>query len=461
MYNIDFDKKINVHFVGIGGISMSALAEILLSKGFLVSGSDMKESELTRKLSILGAKIFCGHHKDNIAVDLDVIVHTAAVKEDNPELIQAKDLNIPVITRAELIGQIMKNYEVAIGVSGTHGKTTTTSMVSQILIDAKKDPTVLVGGMLNFIEGNIRLGQSQNFITEACEYTNSFLSFHPSIAIILNISADHMDFFKNIEEIRESFKKYTLLLPEHGTLIINSEIDNLDFFTNGLNANVITFGLNPDKSDYCALNIISSDISGISYDLYYKGDFKTKVQLCVPGVHNIFNSLAAAATCDSLHIPYETISSSLSSYTGCDRRFQFKGEVGGITVIDDYAHHPDEIRATLEVLKDYKKGTIWCVFQPHTYTRTHAFLKDFALALSLADKVILTDIYAAREKNTIGISSKDLMKELEDLNADAYYIPSFDEIETFILEKCNPGDLLITMGAGDVVIIGEKLLGLR
>lgn len=461
MYNIDFDKKINVHFVGIGGISMSALAEILLSKGFLVSGSDVKESELTRKLSTLGAKIFCGHHSENISTDTDLIVYTAAVKNDNPELLQAEELNIPTITRAELLGQIMKNYKVAIGVSGTHGKTTTTSMISQILIDGEKDPTVLVGGMLSTIQGNIRLGHSENFITEACEYTNSFHSFHPSVAVILNISADHMDFFKDLEEIRYSFRKFASLLPKGGTLVINSSIDDIDFITNGLDVDVKTFGLDPEKSDYCAINIVNNNITGISYDLIYKGEFKERIILSVPGLHNIYNSLAAVATCDALEVPLNTIKDSLATYNGCDRRFQIKGEIGGITVIDDYAHHPDEILATLEVLKEYKDGTTWCVFQPHTYTRTNAFLEDFAKALSLADKVVLTDIYAAREKNTIGVTSKDLLAELEKLGSEAYYFPSFDEIENFLLENCNAGDLLITMGAGDVVIIGEKLLGIK
>ncbi len=461
MYNIEFDKKINVHFIGIGGISMSALAEILLSKGFLVSGSDLKESALTKKLEMLGAKIYYGHHKENITNDIDVVVHTAAVKEDNPELIEANNKNIPIITRAVLLGQIMKNYDTPIGVSGTHGKTTTTSMISQILIDSQKDPTILVGGMLDAIEGNIRLGDSQTFLTEACEYTNSFHSFFPKVAVILNISEDHMDFFNNLKEIEDSFKKYASLVPNDGTVVINSEIKNIDYIKEGLTSNIVTFGLNPEISDYSAINVTNSSYKGASFDLVYKGEVKEHIHLCVPGVHNILNALAATATCDVIGVDFKSIKKSLAAYTGCDRRFQIKGELRGITVIDDYAHHPDEINATLEVLKNYSEGKTWCVFQPHTYTRTNAFLKDFATSLSLADKIILTDIYAAREKNTIGISSKDLLNELLLLEKDAYYFPSFDEIETFLLENCKPGDLLITMGAGDVVIIGEKLLGLK
>lgn len=459
MYIINFADKIHVHFIGIGGISMSALAEILLSKGFNVSGSDIRQSKLTDKLCDLGIRISFGHKAENIDKTIDLVVYTAAVKEDNPEMIAAKELNIPIIPRAELLGQIMRNFKNAIGVAGTHGKTTTTSMLSQILISNNSDPTVLVGGMLKTIEGNIRMGHSENFITEACEYTNSFLSFHPTIAIILNICADHLDFFKDINEIRKSFKDYARLLPSDGTLVINSDIEDVDFITEGLEASVITVGSDPSKSNYSAANITYDNLANASFDLIINGQSSERITLKVPGLHNVYNSLAAIAAAQSLNASLSTIKDALLLYEGCDRRFQYKGTVGGVTIIDDYAHHPDEIKVTLDAAKNYPHKNIWCVFQPHTFSRTAALLKEFASSLSKADKIVLADIYAAREKNTLNISSKDLQNELLNLGKEVYYFPSFDEIENFLLQNCMNGDLLITMGAGDIVLVGERLLG--
>lgn len=460
MYEIDFSNKIHVHFIGIGGISMSALAEILIDKGFTVSGSDAKESELTRKLEHLGAAVIIGQKAENISRVIDLVVYTAAIRDDNPELAAVFELAIPSITRAELVGQIMRNYKHAIGVAGTHGKTTTTSMISQLLIDNGSDPTVLVGGMLKKINGNLQIGKSDNFVTEACEYTNSFLSFSPTIAVILNIHEDHMDFFKDIKDIRQSFRSYASLLPDDGTLIISSEIDEFDFIAQGTNARIVTFGTDPERSDFCAVNITYDEFANASFDLTEHGRPVGRVHMKVPGLHNIHDSLAAIAVARTMDVPIDIIIESLGSYEGCDRRFQFKGNLKGITIIDDYAHHPDEIRATLNTARKFPHKTLWCVFQPHTYTRTQVFLKDFAKALSLADKVILTDIYAAREKNTLNISSAALLEEIQKTGTEAYHYQSFDDIENFLLENCVNGDLLITMGAGDVVIIGEKLLGL-
>lgn len=459
MYTIDFSKKIHVHFAGIGGISMSALAEILLDKGFTVSGSDAKESELTKRLESLGVRFFLGQRESNIKEDVDLVVYTAALKEDNPELIAAKEKNIPLLTRAQFVGQIMKNHKIAIGVSGTHGKTTTTSMLSEILMEDEQDPTILVGGFLKSLHGNLRIGHSDVLVTEACEYTNSFLSFAPTVEIILNVCEDHMDFFKDIEDIRNSFKAYTKLLPKDGTLIINGDIPDVDFFTNDLDCNVITFGKDPKTNTYSATNISYDKYAHGSYDLTEHGEIIEHIQLSVSGLHNIYNSLSTIACARSLGVTLPVIKQGLSSYTGTDRRFQLKGEACGVTIIDDYAHHPDEIRATLETAKKYPHKSIWCVFQPHTYTRTKAFLTEFAEALSLADNVVLADIYAAREKDTLGISSVTLLNELKKLNVPSYYFPSFDEIENFLLENCKEGDLLITMGAGDIVLVGERLIG--
>jgi UDP-N-acetylmuramate--alanine ligase len=458
MYQINFKNPIHVHFIGIGGISMSGLAEILIYEGFKVSGSDAKKSPLTQHLVSMGANIKYPQMASNITDDIELVVYTAAIAKDNPEYMAAIEHNIPMMTRADLLGQIMKNYDMPIAISGTHGKTTTTSMISEILLAADADPTLSIGGILKSIGGNIRVGQSEYFVTEACEYTNSFLSFFPKISIILNIEEDHMDFFKDINDIRNSFRKFADILPTDGFLIINKGIDNLDEFTKGLNCNIITFGA--DKSaNYSYKDATFDEFGRGSYTLLKNGVESSTVKLGVVGEHNILNSLSVIALMDILEIERDTVLNALEGFHGTDRRFELKGTVGGITILDDYAHHPTEITATLKAAANYPHKTLWCVFQPHTYTRTKAFLDDFAHALTLADKVVLADIYAAREKNTIGISSKDLQEKIEALGTECHYFPSFDEIEKFLLENCINGDLLITMGAGDVVKIGENLLG--
>lgn len=457
MYKIDFKHPIRVHFIGIGGISMSGLAEILLARGFAVSGSDSKKTSLTEKLTSLGARIAYGQKAENITDDLDLVVYTAAIREDNPEYAECVRRDLPRMPRAELLGQIMANYETPIAVAGTHGKTTTTSMLSHILLEAEADPTISVGGILPSIGGNIRVGHSGNFITEACEYTNSFLHFNPKISLILNIEEDHLDFFKDIHEIRDSFRRFAAKLPADGTLIINGEIERHEEIYEELPCRVLTYGF--DRAyDYGASDITYDEKAHPSFTLWRRGEEVCKIRLSVSGLHNVSNALASIAAGELLHIPMETIQRGLLTFTGTDRRFQYKGEWNGITVIDDYAHHPTEIRATLETAKNYPHRELWCVFQPHTYTRTKALFDDFAEVLTLADHVILADIYAAREKNTIGISSEDLLAAIRERGGDAYYFPTFFAIEKFICEKCMHGDLLITMGAGDVVTIGEELL---
>lgn len=459
MYNLDFNTPANLHFTGIGGISMSALAEIMISRGFTVTGSDSHESKITDHLESLGAKIFYNQVAGNISSDIDVLIYTAAIKQDNPELVKAKELGIPLLTRAEFLGQIMLNYPMAIGVSGTHGKTTTTSMLSQIMLEGNTDPTILVGGIMPAIHGNTRVGHSDKLITEACEYTNSFLSFKPNMAIILNVAADHLDFFKDLDDIRHSFRKFAELVPNDGFLVINSDIDNLEYFTDGLKCKVITVGSDPAKSDYSATNIEFDQSAKGSYDLVVNGEKSFHVALNVTGEHNIYNSLAAIAAAHAMGISDENIKAGLTQYGGTDRRFQYKGKVGDVTIIDDYAHHPDEITATIKTAKHYPHKKMWVVFQPHTYSRTKSLLPEFGKALKEADAVVLADIYAAREKDTLGVSSLDVKKEIEKYGTEVHYYPSFSEIENFLLESCSPGDLLITMGAGDVVKIGEHLLG--
>ena len=459
MYTIDFQSPIHIHFIGIGGISMSGLAEILLKEGFTISGSDAKESPLTKHLEEKGAQLFYGQRASNIIDGIDLVVYTAAIHPDNPEYACAVEKGLPMMSRADLLGQMMKNYSMPIAVSGTHGKTTTTSMASQMLLEGGFDPTITVGGILPSIGGNLRLGHSGTFITEACEYTNSFLSFFPKISIILNMDADHLDFFKDIDDIRHSFRLFAEKLPADGTLIINADTPCWEDIARDLPCQVITYGLE-HPADYTAADITWDSLGHPTFTCLAGGKSLGSFSLKVPGLHNVSNALSVIALGQKLGMETDAIRRGILDFTGTDRRFQYKGKVGDVTVIDDYAHHPTEIRATLTSAKNYPHKTTWCVFQPHTYTRTKALMDDFAQALALADHVVLADIYAARETDTLGISSKDLMERIQKLGTPCEYFPTFDEIENYLLEHCVPGDLLITMGAGDVFKIGEKLLGM-
>ncbi len=459
MYQIDFKNPLAVHFIGIGGISMSGLAEILMREGFRVSGSDSQESALTKRLAADGARLFYGQRAENISDDIDLVVYTAAIHPDNPEYAEAQRRGIPMMSRADLLGQMMKNYGHAVAIAGTHGKTTTTSMVTEILLAADADPTVSVGGILHSIGGNLRVGSSDLFVTEACEYTNSFLSFFPTMEVILNIEEDHLDFFKDLDDIRHSFRLFAEKLEADGTLIINSDIEHCEELTAGLACRVITVGRSPE-SDYSAADITYDELARPTFTLLKKGAAAGSITLGVPGEHNVYNALAAVAAAEAMDIPFAAVRAGLAGFAGTERRFEKKGEIGGVTVIDDYAHHPHEISATLSTAANYPHKKLWCVFQPHTYTRTKAFLREFAEALSQADAVVLAEVYPARETDTLGISSRDIAALIAEKGTEVHYFPTFDEIETFLLENCSPGDLLITMGAGDVVKIGERLLGL-
>ncbi len=459
MYQIDFNKPIHIYFCGIGGISMSGLAEILLDRGFKVSGSDMKESPLTEMLAQKGATVYIGQRASNVTADIDCIVYTSAIHADNPEYQKAVELHLASLTRAELLGQLMINYQCPIAVSGTHGKTTTTSMVSDILMAAEADPTISVGGILETIGGNIRVGNSPYFVTEACEYTNSFLSFFPKISIILNVEEDHMDFFHNLQEIRDSFHSFAKLLPEDGVLIINGDIERYEELTNSLPCKVITFG-KASSCDYYPTDIAYNKLGHISAVVHTTEGSSFKLELSVPGEHNLANALAAMALADYLGIDREVSLAALKVFKGSKRRFEYKGSLGTIDIIDDYAHHPTEITATLTAAQNFPHSRVWCVFQPHTFTRTKAFMDEFAQALSLADEIVLADIYPARETDNLGISSRDLQAKIHKLGKEAYYFSSFDAIENFLLENLIHNDMVITMGAGDIVKVGEKLLGM-
>ena len=412
MYKINFDQPVHVHFIGIGGISMSGLAEVLLEENFTVSGSDNKESALTDHLEKAGAQIFYGQKASNIIDGIDVVVYTAAIHKDNEEYQAAVQKGLPMLTRAELLGQLMTNYDIPIAVSGTHGKTTTTSMISHILLAGEMDPTISVGGILKAIGGNIRVGNSEIFVTEACEYTNSFLSFFPKISVILNIDEDHLDFFKDLEDIRNSFHRFAKLLPKDGTLVINGDIDRLDEITGDLDCKIVTYGTNPSAT-YHAANVTHDELGEASFDLVKNGEFVDRISLSVSGDHNVSNALAALAVADLLDVNVSVAKKGLKEFHGTDRRFEYKGETNGVTIIDDYAHHPTEIAATLTAATHYPHREIWCIFQPHTYTRTKALFPEFVEALSHTDHVILADIYAARETDTLGVSSKQIADELK------------------------------------------------
>lgn len=436
---------------------MSGLASVLIGRGFTVTGSDSKLSPLTELLQEQGAKVFCPQSAGNITKDIDVMVCTAAIHPDNPEYAAALHAGIPILTRAQLLGQIMDHYENSVAVSGTHGKTTVTSMLSCILLSADLDPTISVGGILKEIGGNIRVGSSENFITEACEYTNSFLSLKPKIGLILNIDADHLDFFKDLDDIRRSFHRFAGNIREDGTLILNGEISCPEEITKDIAARVITYGA--ENCDYTAGEVQFDEFGAGTFHVFHQGKDMGCFMLHVPGKHNVSNAVCAIAAADLMGISMEQCRKGLDAFHGADRRFQVKGKLkNGATVIDDYAHHPTEIRATLEAAGNYPHKKIWCVFQPHTYTRTKALMNGFAEALSLADGVVLAPIYAARETDNLGISSDTLRQNIANFGTDAWYFPDFERIEEFLYQHADDGDLVITVGAGDIVRVGEELL---
>ena len=448
----------HIHFIGIGGISMSGLAEILNYEGFTITGSDIKESGITDSLRAQGIKVSIGQKAENIEDGTDLVVYTAAVKHDNPEMLAAEAKGITVIERATLLGAIMDRYKNSIAVSGTHGKTTTTSMISEIIMAAKLDPTITVGGILQSINGNIRLGSSDYFIAEACEYFDSFLHFKPYVGVILTVDADHLDYFKNLENIRHSFHKFAGNIADNGTLVINTAVDNYKELTDGIKAKVVTYSSTDSNADVSATNLTVTEKGAYHFDIVRNGKPECHVALKVPGKHNVDNALAAFAAAKAFDVDNSAIVAGLESYTGTDRRFQYKGKFNGVTLIDDYAHHPTEIKATLAAAKNIEKNKLWCIFQPHTYSRTYNLINEFSTAFENADKIIVADIYAAREKDTGLINSKQLAEHIRANGKDAEYVGDFEAIKDYVRKNCSEGDLLITMGAGDVYLIGEALV---
>lgn len=447
-------QKFNhIYFIGIGGISMSALAEIMIGEGVKVSGSDRSSSHIIKKLESQGAKIFISHESKNITDDIDLVVYTSAISNDNPELLRAQELSLNIMDRAEFLGLIMKNYNNAICVSGTHGKTTTTGMLSSILIETDLKPTIFLGGEMDSLGGNLLKGSYDLMLTEACEYKRNFLKFNPTMEIILNIEEDHLDYYKDLADIESAFVEYAKIIPNTGHLIVNVQHKAL---FNDLKCNLITFGQD-EKADYYPENISIVPIP--SYTLMHKGQRVADISLKVFGEHNILNSVAAAAACFSLGINSETVKNGLFDFKGTHRRYEYKGDLNGASIIDDYAHHPSEMKATLKTAKSYTKGKVITVFQPHTYTRTKKLMNEFAEALTYTDEAILLDIYAAREKDTGEIHSTDIINKMKDThNKVGHYAESFQAAAEIIKSLAQENDTIITMGAGNVNDLIEYLI---
>lgn len=447
-----------VHMVGIGGISMSGLCEILLNLGINVTGSDINNSSNIEHLRQKNVTIFLKQEPSNIT-NQKLVVYTAAMPVDHPELESARKKGIPVIDRATLLGEIMHMYENSIAVSGTHGKTTTTSMISSCLIDAGKDPTVHIGGILDSIGGTTSIGKSSYFVTEACEYKDSFLKFHPYLGVILNIESDHLDYFRDIDHIYDSFLRFARQVSSKGFLIGNADDERVVKLLWQSGRQFVTYGLTSPKAAWTARNITFDENGFASFNVVYNKKSLFRMKLSVPGLHNVSNSLACFAACFSLGIPPASIRDSLRKFMGTHRRFEHKGIVDGIRIVDDYAHHPTEIKATLKAARGCTRGRVICVFQPHTYSRTYDLINEFSTAFTMADKVYITDIYSAsREKDTGLVHSTDLVERINRNLNNAEYIPSFKDIVDRLIQESSSGDLIITMGAGDVYKIGSMYL---
>ena len=458
MPNIERLKKYNkIHMVGIGGVSMSGIAEILANWGFKVTGSNNVENENTKKLEEAGIKVFIGHSADNV-IGSDVVVYTAAIKDDNIELVTAKNNNISIIERADFLGELTRCYQDTITIAGTHGKSTTTSMVSLCFLEAGKDPSIQVGADLSQINGNYKVGNSEHFIIESCEYVESFLKFSPKSEIILNIDNDHLDYFKTFENVKNAFIKYVKLLPDDGILVVNGDDKNCLELPKYTNAKSLTYGITNKNVDFFAVNIVFDNDGFPEFDVYSHDKFYERIKLHVPGMHNVLNTLGCIALCNEYGLDKESIKNGLSKFTGVGRRFEFKGKVNNASIYDDYGHHPTEIIATAKALMNKKYNESWVVFQPHTYSRTKLLLEDFAKALLNFDNIIVLDIYAARETNTYNISSQDLANRIKELGKDALFIKDFDECVSYLKSHVKENDIIITQGAGTVTEIGGKLV---
>ena len=446
----------HIYFVGIGGISMSGIAVILKNWKYEISGSDSTESNQTRWLESQGIKVNIGQVEENINNDIDLLVYTAAIKENNPELVKARNLKIPCIERGEFLGELTKLFKDTIGIAGTHGKTSTTSMVSSIFLEAGMDPSIQVGAVLDLINGNYRVGNSDYFIIEACEYHESFLNFKQRSAIVLNIDDDHLDYFKNMDRVVNSFKKYVNLLPEDGFLIVNRDDDKCYSLKDSTKAKVISVGKN-NKADWYYDNISYDDEGYPTYDLYHNNKLIDRISLKVVGEHNVFNSVCAIALCDSYGISVSIAKQGLLKYKGASRRLEYKGLFNGAKVYDDYGHHPTEIQATVNGINKKHFNESWVVFEAHTFSRLKQHLERFASSLKDFNHIIIMDIYPARETNIYNIHEEDIIKELAKYDKKAIHISEYEEIVNYLKNNVKKGDIIITLGAGNVTKIATLL----
>lgn len=451
-YDYLFDNIKKIHFVGIGGSGMCPLAEILHNEGFEITGSDTSESDTLQRIRSYGIPVTMGHYPENV-IGADLVVYTAAVKLDNPELVSAREHNIPAVERCIMLGAVVSKYNKSIAVCGTHGKTTTTSMITQILTMADYDPTAIIGAKLPFIGGNSRVGKSDFMVCEACEYVDTFLHIYPAVSVILNVDADHLDYFGTLERIEESFTKFAN--QTSSLIVVNGDDKNTMLCIDNMNKNgqkIVTFGFGKNN-DFRAEITGESSVCD-SFDIIHNGQKITSVQLKVPGKFNVMNALASAATAITLGIAPEKVSDALAEFRGAHRRFEILGKPCGITVADDFAHHPTELRATLTTAMSMGFKNVWAVFQPHTYSRTAMFLDDFADALSVPDHTILSEILAVRETNTYNIYAKNLADKIDG----CVWFKTFEEITDYVTKLARPGDLIITIGGGNVYMCANMIM---
>jgi len=451
-------KGAHIHFIGIGGISMSGLAEFLFRNGYKVTGSDIDESYITKDLVNKGIPVTIGHKPSNVR-GADLVVYTAAIitKGVNPEMEEAKRLNIPTMNRAVLLGQIMEGFPHAIAISGTHGKTTATSMLSLIMEKANLDPTIFLGGKLDEIGGNVRIGNSPYFLAEACEFSGSFLEMHPYIAVILNIDNDHLDYFKDMDHLYKAFLDFANLVPSGGFVVGCADDPLVDRLLNELKCNVVRYSIG-GKGDWIADEIKYDSMGCPSFHAVYQGQDMGWFSLHVPGKHNVYNALASIAVGWISGISRDVIDKALSSYRGTHRRFEVKGKVKGVTVIDDYGHHPAEIKATLAAAQNYPHERIWCVFQPYTFSRTKLLFDEFVNAFDDADEIIITDIMGGREQDTGLVHASELVGAIKAKGKSCRYLATFDDVVDFLSVHTQPGDVVITTGCGNVYLAAEMLV---
>ena len=452
-----YKRSYHIHFVGIGGIGMSGIAELLLNLGHRISGSDVQESEITRRLETLGAKIYYSHQSQHVA-DADVAVVSSAIDSDNPEVVAAnRDYHVPVIRRAEMLAELMR-LKYAVLVAGAHGKTTTTSMVGTVMAEGGLDPTVVIGGRLNAWGTNAKLGQGDFVVAEADESDGTFLLYSPTISLVTNIDTEHLDFFKDLDEIKETFLEFMNQVPFYGLNILCLEDENIQSLLPRVKKRIVTYGFSA-QADFQARDVTFDGLS-ISYRAYHRGQEMGKVNLSIPGWHNALNSLAAVAVGHELEIPFAAICRGLKGMTGVQRRFQIKGEVSGVTVIDDYGHHPTEIKAVLKTMAQSFPGQRrYVLFQPHRYTRTEALFEDFTTAFYQSDALIVTDIYAASEPPIPGVHAEKLAAAIQEHgHGNIRHIPNHLDLVPMLLEEVQDGDVVLTLGAGNIWQTGEELL---